>query len=517
MPSNSQTGMNGGPIKSKADKLNEELQKKKYIALFHGDNLLGDPVVPKGFLARFRNAFQDVRHIFQPNNTKAMGRVVDKLLKGQGLDKIGGAQLIGSMPNDSNARAALTAKEVKEKYEKMLHPPLTYLGDAFQYRTADGKFNSALHPHLGQAGAPYAKTVPSKTHPLGALPDPEDIFDRLMAREKYRPSQSGLSSMLVYHATIIIHDIFRTNDNDKNISDSSSYLDLSPLYGYTDKMQRRVRDDKYKLGLLKPDTFAEDRLLRQPPGVCIMLVMYNRYHNYAATQLYRINENGRFSVPAKFSGPKLIAAAEALGSKNAKFEKTLTAYRDSLKLYDENGQKPTKTNDYEGAAKALEDLIDADELRKFNKAYDAAWDKLDNDLFNTARLTDQKNVTRGLGNQVTVEFNLLYRFHCAISEADELYTEDFMKAKFGKPDWDPKTMTLEQYVQFMSYAAKEKAKQAENGDESATDPSKQVFGLPEQANKPDLCFTRNKITGLFDDQKMINQLQKSMQEPICES
>ena len=42
-------------------------------------------------------------------------------------------------------------------------------------------------------------------------------------------------------------------------------------------MQRKVRDDKYKLGLLKPDTFAEDRLLRQPPGVCIMLVMYNRY------------------------------------------------------------------------------------------------------------------------------------------------------------------------------------------------------------------------------------------------
>ena len=119
----------------------------------------------------------------------------------------------------------------------MLHPPLTYLGDAFQYRQADGKFNSVLHPHLGQAGAPYAKTVPSKTHPLGALPDPSDLFDRLMARQidkngVGRPSKSGLSSMLIYHATIIIHDIFRTNEGDKNISDSSSYLDLSPLYGY---------------------------------------------------------------------------------------------------------------------------------------------------------------------------------------------------------------------------------------------------------------------------------------------
>ena len=147
-----------------------------------------------------------------------------------------GAQLIGSMSNDSHRRAQFIESQVKAKYERMLHPPLTYLGDAFQYRTVDGKFNSALHPHLGQAGAPYAKTVPSKTHPLGALPDPGDIFDRLMARNSTRPSPSGLSSMLIYHATIIIHDIFRANDNDKNISDSSSYLDLSPLYGYTEKM-----------------------------------------------------------------------------------------------------------------------------------------------------------------------------------------------------------------------------------------------------------------------------------------
>ena len=175
---------------------------------------------------------------------------------------VAGAQLVASMSNDSETRSKLIETQVKAKYEKMLHPPLTYLGDVFQYRAADGKFNSVLHPHLGQAGAPYAKTVPSKTHPLGALPDPGNIFDRLMAREEGRNSKSGLSSMLLYHATIIIHDIFRTNDFDKNISDSSSYLDLSPLYGYTEETTRKIRDDKYKLGLLKPDTFVEDRLVR---------------------------------------------------------------------------------------------------------------------------------------------------------------------------------------------------------------------------------------------------------------
>ena len=70
-----------------------------------------------------------------------------------------GAGLIAALSNDSNRRAAFVESQVKTKYEKMLHPPLTYLGDAFQYRAVDGKFNSAMSPHLGQAGAPYAKTV----------------------------------------------------------------------------------------------------------------------------------------------------------------------------------------------------------------------------------------------------------------------------------------------------------------------------------------------------------------------
>ena len=47
-------------------------------------------------------------------------------------------------------------------------------------------------------------------------------------------------------------------------------------------------------GHLKPDSFAEERLLMQPPGVCAYLIMYSRFHNYVAEQLLSINENGRF-------------------------------------------------------------------------------------------------------------------------------------------------------------------------------------------------------------------------------
>ena len=205
--------------------------------------------------------------------------------------------------------------------------------------------------------------------------------------------------MLVYHATIIIHDIFRTNDKDKNISDSSSYLDLSPLYGYNEKTMNEVRDQKFKLGLLNPDAFAEDRLLRQPPGVCIMLVMYNRYHNYVATQLKRINENGRFSVPAMFDKPKWVAVAESEdcipADKLGAIRSDLEDYQVAWEVYYKQGLTPLNDSDtkYKDAEEKIIKVLDGvatEENKKkrvdFLKLYDAAWNKLDTDLFNTARL-----------------------------------------------------------------------------------------------------------------------------------
>ncbi len=65
-----------------------------------------------------------------------------------------------------------------------------------------------------------------------------------------------------------------------------------------------------KQGLLKPDTFHEKRLLGQPPGVNVMLVMYNRFHNYVAEILLKINEGGRFTL-AKHSNSEEEAKAIA--------------------------------------------------------------------------------------------------------------------------------------------------------------------------------------------------------------
>ena len=62
---------------------------------------------------------------------------------------VAGSKLVASLPEDSAKRQTFIESQVTEKYNKMLHPPLTYLGDAFQYRTADGKFNvSITHPTI---------------------------------------------------------------------------------------------------------------------------------------------------------------------------------------------------------------------------------------------------------------------------------------------------------------------------------------------------------------------------------
>ncbi|KAL9064876.1 MAG: hypothetical protein Q9157_007672 [Trypethelium eluteriae] len=536
---------------------NKKEGDKKY-AKFHGDKLIANKIFPVVGLAG------DLKNIFASRNWSALRGLADKLILNGELDGESAAQIAGNLSDYSSLRQRIIDSQVKSKYDRMLHPPLTYLGDAFQYRTADGKFNSVINPHLGQAGAPYAKTVPSKTAPLGALPDPGDLFDKLMAREEGgRPSTSGLSSMLIYHATIIIHDIFRTNDNDKNISDSSSYLDLSPLYGYTMDMQRKIRDDKYKLGLLKPDTFAEDRLLRQPPGVCVMLVMYNRYHNYAAKQLHRINENGRFSVPMKYADTKLVSLAKhfcppgpdlplGLKSLDPKFVRQCDAYDAAWKEYEAAKPEVSPSAEFESSEvatkfreceKALEDLlgkwkVDKDKRNEFEAGYDAAWTKLDDDLFNTARLItcgmyiqisvhdylralmgfhqfdtnftldprsdfDQKKTTRGLGNQVTVEFNLLYRFHCAISLKDERYTEDYIKKSLHIED--PSNVSLQGFLAAMAKSREDA------GKEKAHEPWEVTFGIPEDSSRH---YKRNKITNLFDDNQLVEALTSAMDDPI---
>lgn len=88
---------------------------------------------------------------------------------------------------------------------------------------------------------------------------------------------------------------------------TTSYLDLSPLYGSNQDEQNKVRT--LQDGKLKPDCFSEDRLGAFPPGVGALLLCFNRFHNYAVGQLATINENGKFTVPDKAKIQKKKKAA----------------------------------------------------------------------------------------------------------------------------------------------------------------------------------------------------------------
>ena len=73
--------------------------------------------------------------------------------------------------------------------------------------------------------------------------------------------------------------VFRTNHDDVNINETSSYVDLAPLYGNKQETQDKVRDKSQGRGLLHKDAFAEDRLLLLPPETCAILVCFSRNHN----------------------------------------------------------------------------------------------------------------------------------------------------------------------------------------------------------------------------------------------
>lgn len=102
--------------------------------------------------------------------------------------------------------------------------------------------------------------------------------------------------------------MFKTSHEDPNISLTSSYLDLAPLYGSSQKEQDSIRT--FIDGKLKPDCFCEERVLGFPPGVSVFLVCFNRFHNYMVGEIAAINEGGRFTVPTIASIERKMPGAD---------------------------------------------------------------------------------------------------------------------------------------------------------------------------------------------------------------
>lgn len=263
-----------------------------------------------------------------------------------------------------------------------------------------------MYPHLGAANTPYARSVAPNTIMPGAQPDPGLIFDSVMARNKFTPHPNRVSSVFFYWASLIIHDLFQTDHRDFNNSMTSSYLDLSTLYGDTQEDQDQIRT--FKDGKLKPDCFSEQRLLGFPPGCGVMLIMLNRFHNYVVDQLALINEGGRFTKPS-----------EGLGFE--KLEKSWVKYDNDLfqtgRLIVCGLYINITLLDY------LRTIVN---LNRSNTTW-----TLD-PRAEMGRIFGKEGTSSGIGNQVSAEFNLAYRWHSSISERDEKWTEELYKKLFGK-------------------------------------------------------------------------------------
>ena len=85
--------------------------------------------------------------------------------------------------------------------------------------------------------------------------------------------------MTFAYASLVTHQLFRTDPRDMSKNNTSSYLDLSVLYGINETQQDLVRDKEKGRGLLYPDVFAEDRLVLVPPAATALLVLFSRNHN----------------------------------------------------------------------------------------------------------------------------------------------------------------------------------------------------------------------------------------------
>ncbi|KAF7942750.1 uncharacterized protein EAE97_006204 [Botrytis byssoidea] len=374
-------------------------------------------------------------------------------------------KLLASQPEDSQIGKSLTASFVNTLWDALPHPPVRSLDKKFMYRDADGGNNNILMPDLGKAGTAYAKSVKPERMRKKNLPDPGELFDGLMRRggldgeEAFKGSPTGISSQLFYLATIIIHDLFLTDHEDMTKSKTSSYLDLAPLYGCNQEEQNAVRT--FEDGKLKPDCFSSKRILGFPPGVGVFLIMFNRFHNHVVGMLAQINDNGRFTRPK----------AEAAKSAFDKYDNDLfqTGRLITCGLY---------------VNIVLKDYVRT--ILNLNRTT-SKWD-LDPRVSETKTLLN-KPAAEGVGNQVTAEFNLIYRWHSAISQRDEKWTNAEYARLF--PNKNPADVTLPELLRGLHSMEAE----------LPTDPSQRSFA--------DLNRLSN---GSYDDESLVSIFSSSVED-----
>ncbi|KAG8900205.1 hypothetical protein FRC00_013926, partial [Tulasnella sp. 408] len=371
------------------------------------------------------------------------------------------ANLTGGL--DDRKMLTLSDKVITLLYNDLPHPPAALVGSKYRFRSADGSGNNIYKPDMGKAGSHYARSVQGR-HPLPQteLPSASLIFDALLKRETHVEHPSGLSSHFFAFANLVIHSLFHTDhfEGGEAINKTSSYLDLSIIYGNNQDEQNSVRllDGT---GRLQPDTFADGRLLQMPPSTLALCVLFSRNHNYIATKLLAINEQGRWN--------RNVEGLDKVAKKKQDEEIFQTS-----RLINCGWFMNTILSDYLSAILGL--------VREGN-----SWSL---DPLQTFRDSDHKISERGQGNIVSIEFTALYHFHASISSGDEQWAGDSISRMFPGKSFDE--ISVEDY--------KEKIK--EFLSRPRTPPSSWTFG----------GLTRMK-DGTFPDDGLARILQNATEEP----
>ncbi|KAH9056259.1 linoleate diol synthase [Lactarius vividus] len=368
----------------------------------------------------FQNAFK--KSIASYHEPSAIAAGIDAFKHINSLDdrKMGLEHVVALLSKHSDGIFKEQVAEFENKliqilYDDLSHPPATYIGPKYQYRSVDGSFNNVCDPDMGKAAMPYARSV-QQTHPIprNTLPDAGLVFDTLLKRKQFSRHPAGLSSMMFSFAALVIHTVFRTSHENVNINETSSYVDLAPLYGNDKKRldQIRVHDGR---GLIHNDTFAEDRLMLLPPAVCVILVLFSRNHNYIANKLLEINERQTYTKPEHIL-PTDPDRAKKIAEQDEDIFQT-------ARLINCAWFGASIFSDYFSSILGLPRQGSTWSLNPFGEIRD-----LDHKLFE-----------RGRGNVCSVEFNCLYRWHATTSEADEKWVERLMGNVFKGRDLDKLT------------------------------------------------------------------------------
>ncbi|KAF7324770.1 hypothetical protein MKEN_00518800 [Mycena kentingensis (nom. inval.)] len=318
-------------------------------------------------------------------------------------------------PTLSPTMAKLETRLIDILYRDLPRPPSTYVAAlppaepvvpshcTYAFRDPAGENYNPLIPGLGKAGSPYARSVPSSNPmPPGLLPDPDLVFDTLLKRDKFEKHPGGINALFFAFANLIVHSAFHTDQSNPSINLTSSYLDLSILYGDSQAQCDSVRN-KDGCGKLHEDCFADSRLLLMPPATCALLVLLSRNHNYSAQRIRQINERGTYKT--EFANDDERDAQDDEIFNRARLVNCVYFVQIIL-------------SDYIGAILGL-----------VRDGYTWRLDPL-----SQYRSENHELSSRGEGNVVSVEFNLLYRWHATLSEGDEKWTRDTFREIFERED-----------------------------------------------------------------------------------